>query len=61
MNGSVCVLMFVFCVCLTAVILSGLFANMLIHERLQAYQKARTQGGMTPAQAGCFMAALYGT
>lgn len=44
MNGSVCVLMFVFCVCLTAVILSGLFANMLIHERLQTYQEGQNTG-----------------
>lgn len=38
MNGFVCLLMFVFCVCLTAVALSGLFANMLVHERRQALQ-----------------------
>lgn len=41
MNGSVYVLMFVFCVCLTAVILSGLFANMLIHECLQGHNPER--------------------
>lgn len=29
-----------FCVCLTAVVLSGLFANMLVHERRQACRDA---------------------
>lgn len=40
MNGFVCLLMFVFCVCLTAVALSGLFANMLVHEMRQACREA---------------------
>lgn len=40
MNGFVCLLMFVFCVCLTAVALSGLFANMLVHEMRQACGEA---------------------
>ncbi len=40
MNGFVCLLMFVFCVCLTAVVLSGLFANMLVHKRRQACGEA---------------------
>lgn len=35
MNAFVCLLMFVFSVCLTAVVLSVLFANMLVHEWLQ--------------------------
>lgn len=32
MNEFVCLLMFVFCVCLKAVVLSDLFVNMLVHE-----------------------------
>lgn len=35
-SGFICLLMFVFCVCLTAVVLSGLFANMFVHEQQQA-------------------------
>lgn len=45
MNGFVCLLMFVFCVCLTAVALSGLFANMLVHERRQACRETQADGG----------------
>lgn len=45
MNGFVCLLMFVFCVCLTAVALSSLFANMLVHERRQACRETQANGG----------------
>lgn len=41
MNEFVCLLIFVFCICLTAVVLSGVFANMLVHEWRQAYRRAR--------------------
>lgn len=47
MNGFVCLLMFVFCVCLTAVALSGPFANMLVHERRQASRETQANGGAT--------------
>lgn len=59
MNGSVCVLIFVFCVCLTAVFLFGLFANMLIHERLQAYREGYNAGSRDAREGtswDCYMA-----
>lgn len=53
MNRFVCLLMFVFCVCPTPVVLSGLFVNKLVHERRHvssnmqaaAVQQERGTGG----------------
>lgn len=44
-NGFVCVLMFVFCVCLTAAVLSGLFANMPVHKYEQECMESKRRRG----------------
>lgn len=52
MNGFVCLLMFVFCVCLTAVALSGLFANILEHEQRQVCREGRATERQGEREAG---------
>lgn len=53
-NGFVCVLMFVFCVCLTAVVLSGLFANKLVRRAATRLRKdGRGPLGCREREAAC--------